>query len=433
MFRYLLCSFALVLVYPLGIDLYLVGLPDIARDLNASQADLHLAFSIYLAGMASTMLLAGWLADRIGRKPIALMGAATFAIASWYAASSVTVDYFLFARFGQGIGAGFCYVVTFAILRDTLDDDKRAKILTMINGITCIVPVLAPVIGHLILMGFEWPSLFISMAIMATLIFQLCLLILKETKPSHIETTHRNMNTSTQSCHRVNQAHDHKANLANEATKKICDEPLGSRLFISRLIMTSLAVTAILTYVNTSPMLLMEQMGYSTGKYSAAMAGLAVISMTSSFLAPKLLTHFGQQRIMLASQGLYICSAVVFMAGYQFELDSRVNLLGISLICAGFSLGFGTAMSQALSPFSRRAGMASSVLGIFQIACSAAYITAMGWLGISTLNMLIFLLLTTGLTSIILLHVVPSDTASSDKLTHKVSELNSNDKVPASS
>ncbi|MEF1307409.1 hypothetical protein QTO17_36735, partial [Vibrio owensii] len=32
MFRFLLCSFSLVLLYPTAIDLYLVGLPQIAAD-----------------------------------------------------------------------------------------------------------------------------------------------------------------------------------------------------------------------------------------------------------------------------------------------------------------------------------------------------------------------------------------------------------------
>ncbi len=50
-----------------------------------------------------------------------------------------------------GVGAGSCYVVAFAILRDVLDDQKRAKVLSMMNGITTIVPVLAPVINHLIM------------------------------------------------------------------------------------------------------------------------------------------------------------------------------------------------------------------------------------------------------------------------------------------
>ncbi|HEA7699327.1 TPA: multidrug transporter subunit MdtL, partial [Escherichia coli] len=48
MSRFLICSFALVLLYPAGIDMYLVGLPRIAADLNASEAQLHIAFSVYL-------------------------------------------------------------------------------------------------------------------------------------------------------------------------------------------------------------------------------------------------------------------------------------------------------------------------------------------------------------------------------------------------
>lgn len=66
MSRFLICSFALVLLYPAGIDMYLVGLPRIADDLNASEAQLHIAFSVYLAGMAAAMLFAGKVADRSG-------------------------------------------------------------------------------------------------------------------------------------------------------------------------------------------------------------------------------------------------------------------------------------------------------------------------------------------------------------------------------
>lgn len=66
MSRFLICSFALVLLYPAGIDMYLVGLPRIAADLNASEAQLHIAFSVYLAGMAAAMLFAGKVADRSG-------------------------------------------------------------------------------------------------------------------------------------------------------------------------------------------------------------------------------------------------------------------------------------------------------------------------------------------------------------------------------
>ncbi|MFQ7389700.1 MAG: MFS transporter, partial [Escherichia sp.] len=78
MARFLICSFALVLLYPSGIDMYLVGLPCIAQDLGASEAQLHIAFSVYLAGMAAAMLFAGRIADKSGRKPVAIFGAVVF-------------------------------------------------------------------------------------------------------------------------------------------------------------------------------------------------------------------------------------------------------------------------------------------------------------------------------------------------------------------
>ncbi len=101
MSRFLICSFALVLLYPAGIDMYLVGLPRIAADLNASEAQLHIAFSVYLAGMAAAMLFAGKVADRSGRKPVAIPGAALFIIASVFCSLAETSTLFLAGRLGN--------------------------------------------------------------------------------------------------------------------------------------------------------------------------------------------------------------------------------------------------------------------------------------------------------------------------------------------
>lgn len=45
---FLLCSFLMIILYPVGIDLYLVAVPQIAQTLQASEAQIHTAFSIYL-------------------------------------------------------------------------------------------------------------------------------------------------------------------------------------------------------------------------------------------------------------------------------------------------------------------------------------------------------------------------------------------------
>ncbi|AJR05089.1 hypothetical protein H744_1c0056 [Photobacterium gaetbulicola Gung47] len=101
MIRFLLCSFALVLLYPTAIDLYLVGLPQIASDLGAIESQLHIAFSVYLAGMATTMFFAGKLSDSIGRKPVAMTGATIFIFASLLGGQAGSSTTFLIARFGQ--------------------------------------------------------------------------------------------------------------------------------------------------------------------------------------------------------------------------------------------------------------------------------------------------------------------------------------------
>ncbi len=59
-----------------------------------------------------------------------------------------------------------------------------AKVLSLLNGITCIIPVLAPVLGHLIMLKFPWQSLFWAMAMMGIAVLMLSLFILKETRPA---------------------------------------------------------------------------------------------------------------------------------------------------------------------------------------------------------------------------------------------------------
>ncbi|GAJ74564.1 LOW QUALITY PROTEIN: putative transport protein [Vibrio sp. JCM 18905] len=381
MSRFLLCSFALVLLYPTAIDLYLVGLPQIASDLNASESQLHIAFSIYLAGMATTMLFAGGkIADSVGRKPVAVVGAMIFVLASFLGGMAEQPNIFLIARFCQASG-GSCYVVAFAILRDTLDDERRAKVLSMLNGITCIIPVIAPVIGHLIMLKFPWPSLFTTMAGMGILVSVLAIFVLKESLPSQ-------------------QGEE-------QTTPESHQETFFERFFISRLIITALGVTTILTFVNASPIVVMSMLGFDRGGYSSIMAGTATISMLISFSAPLALGIFKQRTLMITSQVLLACAAIVLSAAHFHDGQSLYYVFGLGLICAGFACGFGVAMSQALSPFSQQAGVASSLLGIAQVCSSAFYIWFMGFIGVSALNMLVFILVLGSVISLALILLIP--------------------------
>ncbi|EGQ8509373.1 MdtL family multidrug efflux MFS transporter [Vibrio parahaemolyticus] len=385
--RYLMCSFAFVLLYPTAIDLYLVALPQIASDLSASESQLHIAFSIYLAGLASTMIFVGRAADYFGRKPVAMCGAVIFTLASMFAGSAETSDSFLIMRFFQGVGAACCYVVAFAILRDTLDEQKRAKVLSMLNGIICSIPVLAPVVGNLIMIKFPWPVLFIAMAMMGITIGLIACFVLKETLPKKAKRPLLDVSEDT-------------------------NESLYNHFFISRVVYTSLGVAAILSYVNTSPMIVMDSIGFTRAEYSIAMALLAMVGMTTSFSVPFALSYFKQTTLMFTAQITTLLSAIVILAAHLNGDSSTLYMVGFALISMGFSMGFGVAMSQALSQFSHKAGLASSMLGIGQVSWSALYIWLMATLGMSAVLMLMIALVASGVIGLSIILLFPNHNVS---------------------
>lgn len=185
------------------------------------------------------------------------------------------------------------------------------------------------------------------------------------------------------------------------------NESLFSRFFISRVVFTSLGVTAILSYVNTSPMIVMDTLGFTRGEYSTAMALLAMVGMATSFSAPMALSYFKQYTLMVVAQVTGLLSAIVILAAHLNGDSSTLYMIGFGLISMSFSLGFGVAMSQALSLFSRNAGLASSMLGIAQVSCSALYIWFMALLGVPAVTMLMIALVASGMIGLSLILLFP--------------------------
>ncbi|WP_429055412.1 MdtL family multidrug efflux MFS transporter [Aeromonas jandaei] len=364
---FLLCAFLMIILYPVGIDLYLVAVPRIAESLQANEAQIHTAFSIYLFGMAATVLLGGMIADCYGRRPVVLGGAIIFLAASLVAAHSADVTQFYLGRFWQGVGAGALYIMTFTVLRDVLSEERLAMALSMINGVICVIPVLAPVLGYLILSRFQWQGIFVTMALVAALTGLINFLLLKETRPTNRQ----------------------------ESAGSLPFALLRSPRFMLISLLTSTSVTAILVYVSVSPLILMQEYGFSPEQYSVVMMVMAGVSMSTSFLTPLLLRWLGKQRVLALSHLAYLLAACLLLGSWLRGNDVTLLLAGFALVCVGFSCGFGVAMGKALDGCQHNVAFASSVLCVMQISLSGLYIWLTGQLGFSPLAMLFCSLLLT--------------------------------------
>lgn len=369
---FLLCTFLMIILYPVGIDLYLVAVPQIADALQASEAQIHTAFSIYLFGMAATVLLGGMIADRYGRRWVVLGGALIFVLASLVAGNAEGIGQFYFGRFWQGVGAGALYIMTFTVLRDVLSQERLAMALSMINGVICVIPVLAPVLGYLILSHFDWRGIFMAMALVAAVSGLVNLLLLKETRPARQPGSGAALPFALLRSPRF---------------------MLRSPRFMLLSLLTSASVTSILVYVSVSPLILMKEFGFTTEQYSIVMMVMAGVSMSTSFLTPLLLRWLGKQKVLAVSHLSYLLAACSLIGSWQTGGDIHLLLPGFALVCVGFSCGFGVAMGEALDGCQHNVAFASAVLCIMQISLSGLYIWLLGQLGFTPSEMLICALL----------------------------------------
>lgn len=92
--KFTLLLLGLVLLAPLGVDLYLPTLPEIALGLNTPVNKIQTTIPLFLLVIGLGQLLAGPLVDKLGRKPVALAGLVLYLLGSILAASAADRNFY---------------------------------------------------------------------------------------------------------------------------------------------------------------------------------------------------------------------------------------------------------------------------------------------------------------------------------------------------
>ncbi len=155
------------------LDTNVVGivLPTIARDLNASFAQIEWVISTYVLCFAALLLPAGSIADRYGRKRVFLIGIFLFALASLACGLAPSATTLYVARGAQGVGAAFLLAPALAIIGHAFhEENARARAWAVWGGIMGLTMVLSPLIGGGInaALGWRW-AFYINVPVCAAL------------------------------------------------------------------------------------------------------------------------------------------------------------------------------------------------------------------------------------------------------------------------
>lgn len=365
----LLLLMLMVVFSPLAIDIFLPALPVMAQDFSASMTQMQWSISVFLLSLGVGQLLCGPLADRYGRRPVAIGGVIIYGVSSILLSFTDSLVLFLICRMVQGVGACAIFVAAFASVRDRYDPIQSGVIYSYLNSITCCVPALAPLLGHMLMEHFGWRSNFEIMALYAICAGAVIAIAFPETRPS-VDVQHQKLITLGRFL-----------------------PILKSPVFLFNSVVVMLSMTIILAFVSSSPAWLMIQLGESQQGFVFWFSLNAAVNVVAYWAAPKVLIKLGPRftigmgMVIVLVAGLMMLLLREWTHPIAFMLPVIISSLGISLLmgpCAG----------QALSPFGDIAGTASALLGFIQMSGAALVVLLLQFLPISVPEQLALLMVT---------------------------------------
>jgi EmrB/QacA subfamily drug resistance transporter len=172
-------------VFAINIDTTIVNvaLPDLTRQLGATTRDLQWVVDGYNLAFAALVLAGGSIGDRIGRRPVLLIGLLGFGLAAGLASVCSSSGALVGMRFVMGTFAALIYPTTLSIITNTYPDRAdRAKAIGVWGAVTGLGVAVGPVTGGLLLSHFWWGSVFLALVPVAVIAAGLTFVVVPESR-----------------------------------------------------------------------------------------------------------------------------------------------------------------------------------------------------------------------------------------------------------
>jgi MFS transporter, DHA1 family, multidrug resistance protein len=332
----------------LSIDISAPTLVLLQKDLATSSVVAGLTLSLFIGGFALGQLAGGRLSDRGGRRPVLLAGLVCYTIASVGCALSPTGGTLVISRFVQGLGAGACSVLSFAMVQDLFEGDAARTKRSYVTVIFGVVPMLAPALGSLLSDSAGWRAIHGVLALIGG-----ALLVV--------------------AWYGVSESMRAKSTISGSADKTGSARLRNDFQFVGLGLTNAFSYGAIFAYIAGSPIVIIGQMRLSSTAFAGIFACTAAALTAGAWVNGRLSRRgFGPATILGPSLGAAAAATLALALACLAGVTSGIILLPLLLITL-FTRGTIAPNLQHLAIERRReqAGAASAAIGVSQLLSGA--------------------------------------------------------------
>ena len=300
-------------ISPFATDLYVAGLPAIARDLDAATAEVQLTLTAFLVAFAVGQLVLGPLSDGTGRRRVLLGGTALFALASVACALAPDVATLVLARVLQGLGGAAGSVAARGMVGDTTTGVARSRLFATLAALNSLGPVVAPLVGGAVLAASSWRATFALLAVLGVVLTVAAVRLLPETLT----------------------APEPGAASPRASLRRMADL-LRLPRFRWYLVTGCTATIGFFSYVATSSFVFQGEYGFGEGAYALVFATNAACMIGSTLLFRRLVGRVDED--LLYTIGLAVCAggSLVVLGGALAGAGAAVTWPALALVTAGW-------------------------------------------------------------------------------------------------
>lgn len=340
----------------------LPGIPGVQSTLGTSMTMATLTLTLFLAGFSLGPVMFGPLSDRYGRKPILLIGVALFAVTAIGCAFANSIEILLGLRTVQGIGAGAAAALPAAIVRDTFQGNQalnKQSYVAMVNG---LAPLVAPLIGAVILCFWSWRAIYVTLAIVGVLLFFFVAMGFAESAPADQQENQRK----------------HALFVAMTSYQKI----LTNRQYLIATGLLGATFGMMFSYISSSSAVFMGLLGASSTTYALLFAFTAIGEISGAACTGRFAASIGARRLLavavLGGMIVSLCLLAIALAGAK-----SIGLCALIVVFSNFFSGIvmPNATHMALKDLGTVAGSAAALQRSIQMIMGATASAIVGGIG----------------------------------------------------